>query len=105
MQHDGFSISNASASATFSLMGGVYAMTVAATFGGGSVKLQKFAGDGTTLVDLKMAVDNAGTEQDDVVGTFVANGDKVFMLSAGAYQFTVTTATAVYATIARCPAN
>ncbi len=89
--------------AAFALYGGRYAVGVVATFSSGSVKFQQLGPDGSTYLDLKAPYDVAGTEQDDVIGTFVANGMKVFDVPPGQYKLTITTASAVYANVVRVP--
>lgn len=104
MHHEAVTFSNVSASQPVTItLGGRYRMSVSATFGGGSVKLQQLSPDGSTFVDLEAPFNNAGTEVDLVVGTFSANGSKEFVLSPGTYQVTIATATAVYVAIARAP--
>lgn len=84
-------------------MGGYYNVMVSATFGGGTVELQQLAEDGVTWVSLKFGFNNAGAEVDLVIGSFSANGVKPFVLAPGTYRFAVTTATAVFASVVRCP--
>lgn len=69
------------------LLGGVYAITVTASFGGGSVALQRYSGDGSTLVS--------------VLPPFTSNGYGAISLPPGQYQLTITTATAVYAEVVK----
>ena len=89
---DGTSFANISANtAGFPLAGGLYACDVVATFGGGSVKLQKLAGDASTYLSVSSATD------------FAAAGYATVNLPFGTYRFTVATATAVYAEVARIP--
>lgn len=71
--------------ASFPLSAGEYGLTVHATFGGGSVTLQKLAADGSTFVTCMPA--------------FTADGYATANLPAGTYRLLVTTATAVYADI------
>lgn len=87
----------------FVIKGGGYLVGVVATFGGGSVKLQVLGPDGTTYLDTKQPFDNAGTEQDDIISTWTANGAKLLPLVPGQYRLTITTATAVYVDITRVP--
>ena len=88
MWNDGIQVSNVSATpATFPLLGGLYGIVVSATFGGGSVTLQTVSGDGTTLIT--------------VLPAFTANGFGNVDLPAGQYSLTITTATAVYASVTR----
>ena len=91
---DGLSLSNASASSALKeLSGGLYGFDVVATFGGGSVDLQKLAADGSTLVDVGTAT------------KMTSAGYATVYLSPGFYQITVTTATAVYARVSRIPSE
>lgn len=79
--------SNISAdTAAFMLRGGLYAVTASATWGGGSVTLQKLAADESTYVTALTA--------------FTANGYSTVSLPPGTYKFDVVTATAVYLEIA-----
>lgn len=87
----------------FVIKGGGYLISISATFGGGSVKFQILGPDGSTYLDIKMPFDNAGTEQDDAVSTWSANGAKLLPLCPGQYRLTITTATAVYANVTRVP--
>lgn len=90
---DGQGFSNISAStAAFKLKGGSYGVSAVATFGGGSVKLQRLALDGSTYVSLASATD------------FTANGGAVQNLPPGTYRFTIATATGVYAEVQGIPA-
>lgn len=68
--------------AAFPLNGGQYAVTVHATFGGGSVTLQKLAADGATFVTCLTA--------------FAADGFATCNLPTGTYRFAIVTATGVY---------
>jgi hypothetical protein len=89
---DGKGFSNISAStASFTLKGGSYGVTAVATFGGGSVKLQRLALDGSTYVSMASATD------------FTAAGGTVVNLPPGTYRFTIATATAVYAEVQGVP--
>lgn len=103
--YEAVSFSNIAAStAAFPLtLGGRYSVSVIATFGGGSVKLQKLGPDGSTFLDIQSPFNNAGTEVDLVISTFSANGTKDFVLAPGEYKFVIATATAVYISLARCP--
>jgi hypothetical protein len=75
--------SNISATPTaFVLRGGQYAVTVHATFGGGSVTLQRLAPDNATYVTCLTA--------------FTADGYATVNLPSGTYKLTIATATAVY---------
>lgn len=71
--------------AAFTLRGGSYAVSVTATFGGGSVTLQRLAADGSTYVTCLTA--------------FTAAGYATANLPGGTYRFTIATATAVYVDI------
>lgn len=78
--------SNISAStAAFTLRGGNYGVLLKATWGGGSVTLQRLSVDGATYVTVMTA--------------FTADGYASANLPAGTYRFTVATATAIYAEI------
>jgi hypothetical protein len=72
--------------AQFTLRGGQYAVTVNATFGGGSITLQKLSNDSTTLVTCLTA--------------FTAAGYATVNLPNGTYSLTIATATGVYCEIA-----
>lgn len=89
---DGTSFKNiTSTPATFTLDGGVYGVDFIATWGGGSVTLNKLAADGSTFVAALPA--------------FTANGTMLAELPRGSYQFAVATATAVYLCISRIPGD
>lgn len=75
----------AATTAAFPLTAGQYGLTVHASFGGGSVTLQRLAADGVTFVTCLTA--------------FAADGYATVNLPAGTYQLLVTTATAVYVDI------
>ena len=77
--------------AAFALKGGKYAVNVVATFGGGSVKLQALAADGSTFLSVSAATD------------FAAAGYANVDLPPGQYRFTVATATAVFANACSVP--
>lgn len=68
--------------AAFTLKGGLYGFTASATWGGGSVTLQKLAADGSTYVTALTAV--------------TANGFVTVHLPPGTYRFSVATASAIY---------
>jgi hypothetical protein len=75
--------SNISATtAPFTLRGGSYGVTINATFGGGSVALQRLCPDGVTYVTCLTAFSAAGYAS--------AN------LPSGTYRLLVVTATAIY---------
>lgn len=71
--------------AAFTLKGGQYAITIHATWGGGSATLQRLAADGATYVNCLTA--------------FTADGFQTANLPSGTYQLLIQTATAVYADI------
>lgn len=87
---EGYTASNiAATTAAFRLAGGLYGMDVVATFGGGSVTLQKQAADGTTYVTAATAV--------------TAAGYSTAYLPSGLYKLAIATATGVYVKIDRIP--
>jgi hypothetical protein len=87
---DGVSFSGLSATpANFYLLGGRYAFSVSATFGGGSVTLNQLQNDGSTLIPAAVAITAAGSEVVD--------------LPPGTYQVTIVTATAVVGAVVRVP--
>ena len=71
--------------ASFKLRGGQYGVTVKATFGGGSVTLQRLAVDAVSYVTCLTA--------------FTADGYASVNLPSGTYRFLIATATAVYADV------
>jgi len=71
--------------AAFVLKGGRYALQVIATWGGGSVTLQRMANDSSTYVT--------------VLAPFATNGYATIDLPVGTYKLTVATATGIYADI------
>lgn len=74
----------AASTATFTLRGGIYAVTVhAGTWNAGSVTLQRQAADGSTMVTCLTA--------------FSADGYATVNLPGGTYQFTIASASGVYA--------
>lgn len=78
--------SNISATpASFTLRGGNYAVTVTATWGGGSMTLQRLATDGATYVTVMTA--------------FSADGFATSNLPNGTYRLLIATATGVYADV------
>jgi hypothetical protein len=78
--------SNISATpAVFTLRGGQYGVTAKATWGGGSVTLQRLSVDGTTYVTCLTA--------------FSADGYAVVSLPSGTYKLLVATASAIYVDI------
>jgi hypothetical protein len=72
----------AATSDAFLLKGGLYGVDVVATFGGGSVTLQKLAADGSTYVTCLTA--------------FTAAGYATVSLPPGTYKVAIAVATAVY---------
>ena len=84
---DGCNLANVSAGSDFSLLGGEYGITVSATFGGGNVAFSVYSLDGSTKIA--------------VVPNFTANGYGYLDLPPGNYNITITTATAVYVSVAR----
>lgn len=82
----GYEFKNTSTSTgAFEIKAGKWAVMVNATFGGGSITLQKLSSDGSTYVTALTA--------------FTAAGFATADLPDGKYRFTVATATAVYAEI------
>jgi hypothetical protein len=80
---ESFPFSNISANtAAFTLRGGNYGFTCHATFGGGSVGLQRLAEDAATWIN--------------VVTPLTADGYASANLPSGQYRVSVTTATGVY---------
>ena len=80
---ESFVFSNISATtAAFQLRGGRYAITATATFGGGSITLQRLAANGTTYITCATQI-----TQDAFLITD---------LPVGTYKLTIATATAVY---------
>lgn len=75
----------------FQLKGGKYAMSCVATFGGGSIKLQKKGADGTTYQSV-----SSGTD-------FTAAGYATVDVPPGLYRLTIATASAIYADVCRIP--
>lgn len=91
---DGNTASNVSATTSaFFLEGGLYGADVVATFGGGSVKLQKLQADGSSYVSVASGTD------------FTAAGYSTVYLTRGLYRWTIATASAVYARVARIPSE
>jgi hypothetical protein len=76
----------AATTAAFSLLGGIYGLTVSATFGGGNVQLQALAADGVTFVNVGSSVTAAGLTSP-------------LYLPPGQYRLAITTATAVFAAL------
>ncbi|WP_316176261.1 hypothetical protein [Bradyrhizobium sp. SZCCHNRI1073] len=89
---DGKLFSNISAStAAFPLKGGYYMVAAVATFGGGNVELQLLGPDQTTWLSAPTAL------------KLTAAGAIAGYLPPGQYRFTITTATAVYCSVAGVP--
>lgn len=78
-------------SAAVKVTGGAYAFDVTATFGGGTVTLQRLGPDGSTY----LTADSAGAVT-SAVGVVLA-------LPPGDYRINSATATAVYASLTRVP--
>ena len=76
--------------AAFRVLGGLYGMSVAATFGGGSVDLQMLMPDGSTYQSVLSAA-------------FTAAGEKLVDLPPGKYKVVISTATAVQGSLVRIP--
>lgn len=76
--------------AAFTLSGGVYVLDAVATWGGGSLTLQRLGPDGSTLLDAATALTANGTSG-------------AIALPPGSYRLTIATATAVYVTVVRVP--
>lgn len=75
-------------------LGGYYAVTAHSTWGGGSNHLQLLLPDGTSYADVGSSTN------------FTADGVVIaVVLPPGQYRWHITTATANYAVIARCPVN
>lgn len=92
MTPDTYKASNISATTSgFPLKGGKYAVAAVATFGGGSVKLQRLGPDGSTYLSVSSTTD------------FTAAGHAVVDLAPGQYRFTIATASAVYADVVGIP--
>ena len=88
--------SNISATtAAFTLNGGRYVMAAHATWGGGNITLQLLCPDGSTFVSVK---DIGGS-----ANTLTADGSQTMDCPPGQYRITVTTASAIYASIASVP--
>ncbi len=82
----GWQFKNTSTSTSgFDVVAGKYAAQVVATFGGGTVKLQRLSADASTYVSVSSTTD------------FSAAGFATVDLPQGTYRFTVATATGVYA--------
>jgi hypothetical protein len=89
---DGANFQNISATtAAFQLDGGRYGVDTVATFGGGSVTLQKLGADGSTWITALTAFSAAGFNAAD--------------LPAGSYRVAIATASGVYVCIRRIPTD
>lgn len=75
-------INFAATTSAFDLRGGHYGFTIKATWGGGTVKIQRLAADGSSYVDVK---------------SYTADGYDALSLPIGTYKLAVTTATEIYA--------
>lgn len=92
MIYDGQQFKNiAATTAAFPLVGGYYVLDVHATFGGGTVKLQRQAGDGSTYLDVP---NSSLTADGTTTGLYCPPGQ---------YKINIATATAVYAQLGRVP--
>lgn len=74
----------------FSLFGGVYVMDANATWGGGSVTLERLGADDATFIAATTALSADGTSG-------------AVALPPGTYKFVVATATALYVSVTRVP--
>jgi hypothetical protein len=81
----------AATTAPFALLGGKYAVSAVATFGGGSVKFQILGPDGSTFISPSAATD------------FTAAGEANLDLPPCQARFTIATASAVFANACRIP--
>lgn len=81
----------AATTATFELKGGYYMVAAVATFSSGNVELQALGPDGSTWLSLPTAL------------KLSAAGMIAGYLPPGLYRFTITTATAVYCSVAGVP--
>lgn len=86
---DGIKLTDGSTDVTFRLLGGLYGIMVTATWGGGNLTLKGLCADGTTYVAVATAI--------------TADGYATAYLPAGTYKADITTATAMYLTIAPIP--
>lgn len=87
---DGIGFTNINATPDdFELAGGKYGIAVVATWGGGSVQLQKVGPDGSTLLPVMTAFTDDGYVTADI--------------PRGTYQLTIATATGIYASVERIP--
>lgn len=87
---DGYDLQNKAAGTyLFHLLGGLYALTATATWGGGNLALNILGPDGSTYVPVLPAI--------------TSNGFATLSLPKGAYEFVGTTASAIYARIVSIP--
>jgi len=104
MFQEGFTFSNFSTAQKFTLtLGGRYMLSAKATWGGGNLKLQMLGPDGSTYVDIFGAYDVSAAQQNEPINTLLADGAILADLPPGSYQLAPTTASAIYANIARIP--
>ena len=90
------SFSNISATtAAFTLKGGRYVLNGVATWSAGNIAVQMLAADGSTWVAPWTIAGSANS--------MTANGSLTLDLPPGQYRIAVTTATAVYASLASIP--
>jgi hypothetical protein len=88
---EGYSAQNiAATTATFPLKGGCFCLDAVATWGGGSLTLQRLGPDATTYLTAATALTANGTSG-------------AIALPPGTYRLAIATATAVYASLARIP--
>lgn len=80
----------AATTAAFTLYGGVYVMDANATWGGGSVTLERLGADDTTYIAVATALSADGTSG-------------AIALPPGTYKFVVVSATALYVSVTRIP--
>ena len=89
MARDSFSVSDVGpGTTTFSLLGGKYGFLAVGTWGGGSIAFNALAVNGAVA---------------PVTTTLMANGYASVDLPPGEYEFVITTATAVYASVTGIP--
>ena len=89
MISDAVQVKNNVADAPKFLVGGLYELSGIGTWSAGNVEVQQLALDGTTWIA-------TGTK-------LTANGVATIYLAPGQYRLVVTTATGVYASLARVP--
>lgn len=86
---DGIRLTDGSTDVDFVLRGGKYGIMVTATWGGGNLTLKGLCADNTTYVTVATAI--------------TADGYATVDLPAGKYRADITTATAMYLTVAPIP--